>query len=373
MSTAVQESSPSDSLALVNSFYGPGATACWYLTCLSSLISWTLHPKKRMADAITNEFIALATFPTVASAHLITQIRSWPSESSVNDETLEQMRASLAASLIITETYLSLCIILILPGLFGRTPKRLCLLAVTGIFCVLSETYLYFALPSIRNAPGVFERSFIIDSLPLLVLILVLVSVLAGLLLLYIYVLIRRIRPQPIAEPPPGADSDTEDIYELANRPQPPLILSHLALPFMALSFVLSGSSPALDLLSLQSLVKIYGEKKTIWTGRRSFLDEFFPRTEASITDLDQAVALLAGMTILGFSLYSTADALYKRWWAEEKERREGIARQEIHWREMRESFRRHRIAIESGQRLNEEDIELPDRRRVASTRQPRS
>jgi hypothetical protein len=144
MSTTVQQSSPSDSLALVNSFYGPGATACWYLTCLSSLISWTLHPKKRTADAITNDFIVLATFPTVASAHLITQIRSWPSELSVDDETLEQMRASLAASLIITETYLSLCIILILPGLFGRTsqasmPPRgdWCLLYFIGNLLVL--------------------------------------------------------------------------------------------------------------------------------------------------------------------------------------------------------------------------------------------
>ena len=69
------------------------------------------------------------------------------------------MRASLAASLIITETYLSLCNLLLLPGLFARTPKRLCLLATTGVFCIVSETYLYFALPSLRQTPGHFERT----------------------------------------------------------------------------------------------------------------------------------------------------------------------------------------------------------------------
>jgi hypothetical protein len=368
MSTAIQQPSPFDSLALVNSFYGPGATACWYLTCFSSLVSWTLHPSKRTADAITTDFIALATFPTVASAHLITQIRSW--QSSVNDETLEQMRASLAASLIIAETYLSLCILLMLPGLFAPTPKRHCLLAVTGGFCVLSETYLYFALPSIRNAPGVFERSFIIDSLPLLVLILVLVSVLVGILLAYIYRLFRRGRPEPIAEPPSGADSDTEDDYGLANKPRDVVIFTYLSLPFMFLSLALSVSPQTLDLFSL---VNIYWEKKTIWTGGLSLLDEFFPRTEASIMDLDQTVALLAGMTVLGFSLYSTADARYNRWLAEEKKRREETARQRVRVHEIREASRRHRVAIQSGQRLNEEDIELPNWRRAASTGQTRS
>jgi hypothetical protein len=365
MSSATQQPSLSDSLALVNSFYGPGATACWYLTCFSRLISWTLHPRKRVADTITSDFIAQVTFPIVASAHLITQIRSWPLESSINDEASAQLRASLAASLIITETYLSLCIILILPGLFARTPKRLCLLAVTGIFCVFSETYLYFALPSIRHAPGVFERTFIIDSLPLLVLILVLVSVLVGFLLAYIYFLFGRSRPEPIAEPPPGADLDTLDDYGLANKPPEIILLTLWALPFGFLSISASGTSTILDLFSLASRCK---EKKTIWTGRRTFIDEFFPRTEASVMDLDQAVAMLAGMTVLGFSLYSAADARYKKWWAEERERREANARRRIRIRETREAEQRYWTAIQHRQRRGEENIELQNWRRAPST-----
>jgi hypothetical protein len=69
----------------------------------------------------------------------------------------------------------------------------------------------------------------------------------------------------------------------------------------MFLSLVASVSSLALDLLL--SLIKVYREKRP-WTGRLNFLDEFFPRTGVGIMDLDQAVALLAGMTVLGLSYF---------------------------------------------------------------------
>lgn len=38
------------------------------------------------------------------------------------------------------------------------------------------------------------------------------------------------------------------------------------------------------------------------------------PHTNTSVYDLDQAAALLAGMTVLGFSLYSAADSHYQMW-----------------------------------------------------------
>lgn len=288
MSNASQAPAPSDSLALVNSFYGPGATACWYLTCLACLISWTIHPRKRIKDSITNDMIALIIFPTVASAHLITQVRSWPPSSIIDDKTRVQMLASLAASLIIIETYLFLCVVLLSPGLLARVPRRLSLLGTTGIFCVASETYLYFSLPETRHASGVFERSFIIDSLPILVMVLVLASTLLALLLAYIYFLVGKFRPLP-------DDEALEDEFGLANKPRQSQFLTFLASPVMFVSFLISSAPEVLDL-------------SKPWTGRHSFLEEFFPRTESSIMDLDQAVALFAGLAVLGFSLYSAAD-----------------------------------------------------------------
>ena len=64
----------------------------------------------------------------------------------------------------------------------------------------------------------------------------------------------------------------------------------------------------------LVALFTMYKERKRTWTGSQSFIYLFFPKTEASIMDLDQAVALFVGMTVLGFSLCSAADARYKRW-----------------------------------------------------------
>lgn len=81
-------------------------------------------------------------------------------------------------------------------------------------------------------------------------------------------------------------------------------------------------------------------------------------------------------MTVLGFSLYSAADARYRRWWAEEKERREETARQRMHRRETREAFRRDLndlIATELGQRPDTEIIELQNWLRTASTGQLQS
>ncbi|KAH6708879.1 hypothetical protein BKA61DRAFT_696779 [Leptodontidium sp. MPI-SDFR-AT-0119] len=303
-----------DSLALVNSFYGPGTTACWYLTCLSCLISWTLHPKKQTSDSVTSDFIALAIFPIVAAAHLISQVLNYPSRSTLDDQLAKQIHASMSASLTITETYLSLYIVLLVPTVLIRSTKRIVLLALTGLFCVASETYVFFAIPSIRNKAGIFNRSFIIDSIPTLVVILGLVFILVLMLLYFIILTFKR--PPPRAEPPPDADPEVLSAYRLANGEHGENnirifnFLTILYLPLAFVSAIFSMSPIAWDLVPslARSLPRI------VPTTGRSLVHEFFPETDTAIMELDQAVALLAGMTVLGFSLYSTADEWYRIW-----------------------------------------------------------
>lgn len=122
LSMSCANSSPSNSLALVSSFYGHGAIACWYLTCLSCLLSWTFHLKKREFDSITSGFIALLIFPTVAVAHLVAQAQHFPPLPSRGETILEQMNAAISASLVIVETYLLICIILLVPTILIRSP-----------------------------------------------------------------------------------------------------------------------------------------------------------------------------------------------------------------------------------------------------------
>jgi len=309
-----------DSLALVNSFYGPGATACWYLTCLSCLISWTLHPKKKGSDSITSGFIAVLTFPTVAAAHLVTQVQGYPSES-LEDQLSKQIHASISASLIITETYLNLCIILLVPSLLVRSFNRILLLAATGFFCVAAETYLFFAVPSIRNKTRIFNRSFIVNSVPLLTLVLVIVPVLAALLSYFIYLRLLHRGPPPRAEPPPGASSEILGHYRRVNRAYDVRVdlciarLTLVGLVLLPFSSVCSTLPPATDLFWL------VGEaRNTVNNFRARVIGEFFPPSNTSIMELDQAVALLAGMTVLGFCLYSVTDERYRRWLEAEAE-----------------------------------------------------
>ncbi|KAL5312901.1 hypothetical protein ACEPPN_019327 [Leptodophora sp. 'Broadleaf-Isolate-01'] len=210
----------------------------------------------------------------------------------------------MSASLTITETYLSLCIVLLVPTVLIRSTKRIVLLALTGLFCVASETYVFFAIPSIRNKAGIFNRSFIIDSIPTLVVILGLVFILVLMLLYFIILTFKR--------PPPPWD----------------------LVPSLA-----------------RSLPRI------VPTTGRSLVHEFFPETDTAIMELDQAVALLAGMTVLGFSLYSTADEWYRIWWEETS--RESAARRIVESRAQAAEWRRSMLADEAAHRSVPEVLEL--------------
>jgi hypothetical protein len=78
--------------------------------------------------------------------------------------------------------------------------------------------------------------------------------------------------------------------------------------------------------------------------------------------------ALFPGITVLGFSLYSAANARYKEWRAEEKERREEIAREMALWRERPVVLRRSERANHLREEAFEDAIELSDWSRATPT-----
>src|SRR6201999_2905001 len=65
-----------DQFSLVSPLYGPGSMLCWYLTTLSVLLSWMLHPHKRASGSIDVDLVAVLTLPAVAAGHLIVLFRS---------------------------------------------------------------------------------------------------------------------------------------------------------------------------------------------------------------------------------------------------------------------------------------------------------
>ena len=76
-----------------------------------------------------------------------------------------------------------------------------------------------------------------------------------------------------------------------------------------ALGWVLGCVEPLTFLLNLP-----YPSWLGILTGAVQPNSRLIPKSNTSIKELDQAVALFAGATVLGFSLYSTADAYYQAW-----------------------------------------------------------
>lgn len=55
---------------LVSSFYGPGAVGCWLLVTCALIVAWTINPRQSRVDQITNDFVAVLSFPFIAAVHL---------------------------------------------------------------------------------------------------------------------------------------------------------------------------------------------------------------------------------------------------------------------------------------------------------------
>ena len=133
---------------LVSSLYGPGTTACWYLTSMSCLVSWMLHPKKRKSGSLDSDFIAVLTFPAVAAGHLISQLHEYPSDKAVllttNDPNMLKRIAAIEAPLNITENFMTLFVLMFIVAVYFRCVKRAVCLAFVGAVSFTAESYLFF-------------------------------------------------------------------------------------------------------------------------------------------------------------------------------------------------------------------------------------
>jgi hypothetical protein len=330
-----------DLYSLVSSLYGPGATVCWYLTVLSCLASWTLHPKKRVSGSIDPDFVALLTFPTVAAGHLISQVYGFPGSNNemiiTEDPTLLKLVVAIEASLNIAETYMPICVVLFLIAIGFKCIKRALSLALTGLFCLSAEGYLFLSIPNKFHTIRSLSRPFLINFagifIAIVVLLIVLLAITVGLTIMFY---VRRpgstnagdVEPEESIElesvAGPESVVGTENVAELearllleinAYRPafldsRHANLISLLALIFLPFSALGSGFPGIFYIFS----VPASGLLSWLQAAGSRLIRSIFPRTNVSIKELDQAVAILAGGTVLGFSLYSAADAWYQIW-----------------------------------------------------------
>ena len=302
----------------ISSFYGPGAVGGWYLTALACLISLSLHPRKRRRDAITADLIAVLTFPTIAAADLITQVRSYWR----GGTTSAQMSASIEATLIVTETFLAIDVILFLLAVGFKCVRRPCLLATVGLFCFSAECYVYFS-PFVNPAVGQqLGRLFLINfgNILISVIAVLIICVICALGLVAFFFLVRLYEPwrRPSGRDVEATGREREREVEATRKnweqdfkdSRSLFALTMITFVFLPITFVAS----AFPLFS-EALVDLPSQfLPWIRTAGLRIAHDLIPRSNTSVKELDQAVALLAGASVLGFALYSTADAYYQAW-----------------------------------------------------------
>ena len=301
------EATQSDEYALVSSFYGPGAVVGWYLTALAYLVSFSLHPRKRNRDSITVDLITVLTFPAFAAADLIMKVRSYPKEGAGS----VQNAASVEATLIVTETFLTIDVTLFLLAVVPKCMRRACLLAIVGLFCFSAECYVYFS-PFVRKAIEQNHnrrRPFLLVCGDLLSIVIaeLLIYVISALGLMALYFLVPLLQPH--------ARQSERDVEATHRDWERDFKQRNYAKVFTIMSAILASSICGQYLSFLEAEMSWpFQDSPWIPTVVSRIAHGLIPRSNISIKELDQAVAFLSGATVLGFTLYSTADAYYQAW-----------------------------------------------------------
>lgn len=338
-----------DQLALVSSLYGPGTINCWYLTTLSVLVSWTLHPQKRMSGSIDIDLIAILTLPAVAAGHLISQVREILNQATIvrpdssADGKFLQSVAAIEAPFNVTETFMLISVILFIVPAWAFCIRRAILVALIRLLCFAAECYIHlseFKNLGLRYKPRgsadnypVFSRLFVADYAWLLIANLVMLS-LCGL----ISAAVAFFMLLPSRTTPSDSRQDIERINEATPREGLPFRFGAPALEVSYSFGTTRGTPPSwryreksvrwitmvttlflpvsfvLSLLPLAWHSNSHRDFASATTSSTRLGRDLFPRTACSISDLDQVVAAVAGATILGFSIYSVAKAYYKIW-----------------------------------------------------------
>ena len=354
-----------DRLATVSSLYGSGTTTCWYLTASSVLVSWTLHPYKRKSGSIDVDLIATLILPSVAAGHVISQAYgSIRQLFEAQDPRLIPAVAAIEAPFVIVETFMALSVIPFLIAAWMVKIRRAIFVAVVGLLCFIVECDVHFsdfASFRLRYRPEIgrtdfptFTRRFVADFNGLIVTILITLS-LVVICSISIIGILSIFFPEKLSI----SCRDSERTQQTHEIPTATIIPSHRNTSTQATNTQEDGLDDTQRVLlrrlqrlendslqksgednrALASLTVIsvlflplsffatifptilnsaqaFDKGTSFWRALKGFVNVFvrgfFPQSNYSILDLDQAVAVAAGATVLAFNIYSVAKAYHK-------------------------------------------------------------
>jgi hypothetical protein len=291
---------PSSKYALVDSLYGPGTVIAWLLTTFSILINWTLHTKSRHEDTITVDLAATLVFPIVAAGHLISQIHrlSTPVSEVMTSTHIDDMGivAAFEAPLNICETFSWVSLILVLPCIYWSSDpdekehllhfgaktrlKRFGLVTCVGLISLSMEVFLFATTTArgIQVGNTTLSRPYVFQSFILLVaswvFVIVCFCILGG------GMLVHRLSER--------SSHGYKEKMRTDRVAVPMKIIGLIVCVYMPGSF---GIFIALIIIEFRST----GTPFTVF---------FIPKSQSSVSNLDQAVAMATGIVILLFTLF---------------------------------------------------------------------
>lgn len=136
---------------LVDSLYGPGTVGAWLLSLCAVLLSWTLDTSSRSKDTISVDFIATLLLSLIAAGHTVFQITRLPvpvaEVITAQNVELQRYASALEAPLNICETFSVAALLLAMccGPWWGRDPKwkRLGLVLTVGLLSWGTENVMF--------------------------------------------------------------------------------------------------------------------------------------------------------------------------------------------------------------------------------------
>jgi hypothetical protein len=287
---------PYSTYILVDSLYGPGTFIAWLLTMISLLIDWSLNKSMRRDDTLTLNLIAALVLPIVSTGHFTYQMTRLPAPVSrvITSTKSDDMAfvAAFEAPLDVCETFSWVSLILVLPCISwnrGLT-RKLCfwMITSTGLLCWTTETFLYSGVTAkgVQIRDTVLSRPYVFQFTPIMVLSW---TFIIGCLVLFggsklVHFLQEH---QPQGQEYRGRSNDTT---------VPILSIGAATGLYMPISFIVFFFAMVTQGDEFLSTVRHLG----IF---------FIPKSQGSLANLDQAVALGIGVTALLYSIKSAYDS----------------------------------------------------------------
>jgi hypothetical protein len=335
----------------VDALYGPGTLLGWYLTLAACFMSWTLHPDKRRRDSIDPDLVVSLTLPIVAVVHLISQISKLSmnqtnlrlsSENGTSD-LLQETADAIEAPLVVIEAFMNIAATMVIVACCFATIRRALVVGAVGIVSFATDCFLHRSNVRSTGLSRLFSRSFVADSAIALIMIGVILAVLilaASLITSMFFYNRHRGQERQIREAEEEARNLENELEVLVyedistygrlsylyraerlkrgsfKESSSSRFITLISLFFLPLSIVLSFFSMTFELKpSTAASPQPTPILVPVGNPRAPELSALlFPKSNSSLEDLDQKLAVFAGLTALAFSLYPILSVWYAEW-----------------------------------------------------------